>query len=205
LSAALLKVGKSLDVSEIGRILAEFNSHENMAFSTLYQDVQALLDEDLLLMRNLSIPEEGQLMCKTLTLLDLHVREKEICKNGEYCKDGLVVKMMLLRLRSHNRDPHLDSSWDNLDDTIAIFSDPSIPLNFDHYLRKIDIKVMTRLAIRCGMEWSTKDQHCFEHTITRVLVRASGRACWETKLNALNVMAKIGLQILELLSPTRPQ
>jgi hypothetical protein len=204
LSAALLKIGKSLDVSEIDRILADFNNGEAMLFSTVYQDMQAFFDEDLLRMRTSGFTQEGPSMYKTITLLELHVEEKEFCKNREYCKDGLIAKMMLLRLR-HNRDPPLDSSWENLDDTIALFLDPSIPLNFDHYLRKIDRTVIRIPFIRYGTEWSMEVRHCFEHTITRILVRASGRACWETKLNALKVMAQIGLQILESLSPTRPQ
>jgi len=205
LSAALLKIGKSLDISEIDRILADFNNGEAMVFSTVYHDMQAFLDEDLLRIRTLGFTEEGPSMYKTITLLDLHVKEKAICKNREYCKDGLIAKMMHLRLSSHNRGRHWDSSWENLDDTIALFLDPSIPLNFDHYLMKINSKVTTIPFIRYATELSTEVRHCFEHTITRILVHASGRACWETKLNALKVMAKIGLQILEFLSPTRPQ
>jgi hypothetical protein len=205
LSAALLKIGKSLDISEIDRILADFDNGEAMVFSTVYHDMQAFLDEDLLRIRTLGFTEEGPAMYKTIALLDLHVKEKAICKNREYCKDGLIAKMMHLRLISHNRGRHWDSSWENLDDTIALFLDPSIPLNFDHYLMKINSKVTTVPFVQYATELSTEVRHCFEHTITRILVRASGRACWETKLNALKVMAQIGLQILELLSPTRPQ
>ncbi|PMD19023.1 hypothetical protein NA56DRAFT_647476 [Hyaloscypha hepaticicola] len=201
LSAALLKIGKLLDVSEIDRILAK----EDMALSTLYQDLQALLDKDLLNMRKLSFTEEMSLESTTCDLLHAYIIEKEVCKNSEYCNDGLIAKMMLLRLRSHTRDPHYDSSWEYLDDTIALFLAPSIPLKFDHHLRKIDKTVTTIGFLRYGMVCSTEFRHDFEHTITRVLVRASGRACWETKLNALKAMAQIGLQILELLSPTRPQ
>jgi hypothetical protein len=207
LSTTLLKIGKSLDVSETDQILADMNAQEPMAFATLFQDMQALLDQDLLDMRNLNTHEQTILMHKTLNSLERHIDERKDKKNRDYCKDGLIAKMMRLRLKTHYSDCNWESSWDNLDDTIALFVDSSIPMKFDHYLRKIDSTVVAMPFYSCynSLEQTKKIRHCFEHTITRILVRASGRACWETKLNAIKILAKIGLYILELFSPARPQ
>jgi hypothetical protein len=206
ISTALLKIGKSLDVSEIDQILADMNAQKPMAFATLFQDMQALLDQDILDMRNLNTHEQTILMYRTLNSLEQQIDERKDKKNRDYCKDVLIAKMMRLRLKTYYSDCNWESSWDNVDDTIALFVNSSIPMKVDHYLRKVESTVVAMPFYSCynSVQQTMKIRHCFEHTITRILVCASGRACWETKLNAMKILAKIGLYILELFSPARP-
>jgi hypothetical protein len=53
-------------------------------------------------------------------------------------------------------------------------------------------------------EMPKKFRKCVDHSIARILMRVSGRACIETKLNALEALTKIGLRIMKCASLARP-
>jgi hypothetical protein len=115
---------------------------------------------------------------------------------------------MHLRLKTLDETFNWKTSWDNLDDTIEIFLDATIVLNFEPYRRRVDSVFrempMSSRGFGFDLERTKGIRDSFEHSINRIYVRASGRANWETKLHAVKILAHIGLCILELCSPTRP-
>ncbi|PMD35954.1 hypothetical protein L207DRAFT_569355 [Hyaloscypha variabilis F] len=206
LSAALLMIGKSFDISEINQIVHNVDSKGAAALSTHFHDMQALTNYDILCMRRLNGKEHTKLLYRTLGQLKRQSEGDTNKDGGNQCKGSLIAKIMHLRLKTLEKMFDWKTSWDNLDDTIEIFVDTTVVLNFEHYRRKIDsaVRITPMYSMNIDLEWEKKIRDSFEHIISRIFVRASGRANWETKLHAVKILAHIGLCILELCSPTRP-
>jgi hypothetical protein len=204
LSEALLKIGKTLEPAEVEQVLAEIPMPE-ILLSRFLQKMQMLMDRDLLSMKIPNSNDQHLATYKTLNMLQTYINEKKNTKSRDYCKNGLLAKILHLRIDIRNRIALWATSWDNLDDTIELFVDSSLPVNFDHYLRKIESAVSEVGPYYFGPDQTQKLRHSFEHSIMRITARASGRACSETKLNALRTLAKVGLKIGEWFDLQRPQ
>ena len=165
-------------------MLAEIDTPEPVSFPTLFSKMHAVL--------NLYVPGKN-----TEYLEDLHDSleslERHMTNKAKqiriYYNNSFLIKMIRLRLSTRYSDKNWGSSWDHLEDTLELFMDRTIPVNFDHYLSKIDSVVLNLPFYNLGFEKSKKIRHSMEHTISRVLARASGQARWETKLNAIKILA----------------
>jgi hypothetical protein len=119
---AMFRIGKLLDFSEIDQILTEMYTKPELSSPTFLQDLQRLIDPDSASGNDYSTRYAMAMM------LEQHVKEKRKERVHDYCKNGLLAKILHLRLNNRSSKSYWGSSWDVFDDTIELFIDSSFLL-----------------------------------------------------------------------------
>jgi len=172
----LLKVAKSFDLTELKQIQSSIDPQGAVALASQFQNMQALVDYDTLIMGGFYQDKHISLLHQTIDHLDRPSGEQYGGDSQKRCKDSVIAKIMRLRITVREMAFNWKTSWNNLDDTVELFLDNSITLNFEHYRRKIDTTVrnIPIWMYRIDQEYAKRIRDTFEYTISCIFACALG-------------------------------
>ncbi|KAG4435515.1 hypothetical protein IFR05_009014 [Cadophora sp. M221] len=211
IATALLDLGKMLDGEEVHRIHFEMVQEADFSSPNFLDNFLECIDDDIAnykMRNNQQLKRDHGFKWNSCAKLQQVVNKKKSEKKRTHGNCGLLAKILLLRWNNSAYDPSWFKCRDALDDVLEMLVDGSVALACDRYLWKVDCVLHSAeidgMNVYDRQKPAKEARAAVDRNIANVLALAR-KGCMVTKVNAFKTLAKIGMKMVEWMSPGLPK